>query len=239
MNLYRNLAAAAAAGCSCAVASPVIAQDTTVTAIDVALEPDATMVDAAKAANARLREGYPDGFDLDDTHNPHVSLLQTYVKTADLDKVYAAVAPLVDEAKAASANLEAHKYYFIPWGEIGLGGIVVESTDPLLKLQADIIAAVAPYRVDSGTVDAFYSTEGGKDIVKPVIDYVAAYFPDASGSKFNGHVTTGLAQKATLEAIVAEPFDAFTFSNDGLSVYQLGAFGTARKELQAWDFKAE
>ena len=35
--------------------------------------------------------------------------------------------------------------------------------------------------------------------------------------------------------MLAEPFDAFTFSPAGASVYQLGNFGTARKELKAWE----
>ncbi len=40
-----------------------------------------------------------------------------------------------------------------------------------------------------------------------------------------------------LKKLVAEPFDTFTFSSAGLSVYQLGDFGTARKTLQAWQLK--
>ena len=33
--------------------------------------------------------------------------------------------------------------------------------------------------------------------------------------------------------MLAEPFPSFTFSPAGASVYQLGSFGTARKELKA------
>jgi hypothetical protein len=33
--------------------------------------------------------------------------------------------------------------------------------------------------------------------------------------------------------MLAEPFASFTFSPVGASVYQLGSFGTARKELKA------
>jgi hypothetical protein len=32
--------------------------------------------------------------------------------------------------------------------------------------------------------------------------------------------------------MLAEPFGSFTFSAAGASVYQLGSFGTARKELK-------
>ena len=40
-----------------------------------------------------------------------------------------------------------------------------------------------------------------------------------------------------LEKLVAEPFDAFTFSPTALSAYQLGNFETARKKLKAWELK--
>ncbi|HTC76636.1 MAG TPA: hypothetical protein VK684_13735, partial [Edaphobacter sp.] len=61
-----------------------------VTAIDILLDPDATMIQHATAANAQLRQNYPKGFTLGGAHAPHVSLLQRYVKTADLPKVFAA-----------------------------------------------------------------------------------------------------------------------------------------------------
>ncbi len=218
------------------VAASAGAEDASVTAIDIALEPDATMVDHATAANARLRSIDADGFQLDATHNPHISLLQRYVNTTDLDKVFAAVDALVAQSAAAGTDLKAFKYYYIPWGDIGLGGIVVDPTDALLKLQADIIAAVAPFTVATGTADAFLSDSGGSDIVTPLIDYVADFVPEASGDKFNPHVTIGLAPKTYLDTMLAEPFETFTFSSVGLSVYQLGEFGTARKELKGWDF---
>jgi hypothetical protein len=52
------------------------AQQNSVTAIDIALEPDATMVQHAMAANARLLKDFPNGFTLDATHHPHISMLQ-------------------------------------------------------------------------------------------------------------------------------------------------------------------
>ena len=44
-----------------------------------------------------------------------------------------------------------------------------------------------------------------------------------------------LAPNLYLNAMLAEPFEAFTFSPASASVYQLGSFGTARKELKALD----
>ncbi|MGO4841251.1 hypothetical protein AB4144_54245, partial [Rhizobiaceae sp. 2RAB30] len=55
-----------------------------VTAVDILLDPDATMIQHAQAANERLRKSFPEGFALDETHQPHISVLQRYVRTADL-----------------------------------------------------------------------------------------------------------------------------------------------------------
>lgn len=134
------------------------AQENPVTAIDIALEPDATMIQHAEAANARLLKVFPKGFSLDATHRPHISMLQRYVRTADLDKVYAAAGKVLADEKATGWKLKAFKYYYIPWKDIGLGGIVVEPTDDLLMLQQELIDAVAPFTQKTGTAAAFVTT---------------------------------------------------------------------------------
>ena len=50
-----------------------------VTAIDILLEPDATMLQHAAANNARLLEVNPQGFALDAAHRPHITLIQRFV----------------------------------------------------------------------------------------------------------------------------------------------------------------
>jgi hypothetical protein len=209
------------------------AQQNPVTAIDIALEPDATMIQHAQAANARLLKVFPKGFSLDATHRPHISMLQRYVRTADLDKVYAAAGKVLADEKVTSWKLKAFKYYYLPWKDIGLGGIVVEPTDDLLRLQQELIDAVAPFTEKTGTAAAFVTTPEDPEINQPTIDYVAAFVPEATGKKFNPHVTIGVAPQDYLKGMLAEPFDVFTFSPASASVYQLGNFGTARKELKA------
>jgi hypothetical protein len=208
-----------------------MAESTPVTAIDIALEPDAKMMGHAQADNARLLKSFPKGFALDATHHAHVTMLQQFVRTADLDKVYAAANKVLAKEKAAVWKLKAVKYYYIPDPPIGLAGIVVEPTEDLLRLQQELIEAVAPFTVKSGTAAAFVTTEEGRDIQQSLIDYVANFVAIASGEKFNPHVTIGVATEAYLKEMLAEPFEAFTFSPAGASVYQLGSFGTARKEL--------
>jgi hypothetical protein len=208
-----------------------------VTAIDILLDPDATMIKQAEAANERLLKSYPKGFALDKSHQPHISILQRYVKTADLDKVYEAVGKVLEEEKPAAWKLKAYKYYYIPWKDLGLAGIVIEPTDDLIRYQKKLIDAVAPFTVKSGTAAAYVTTKEDPDINQPTIDYVANFVPDASGKKFNPHVTIGLASEDFLKKLLDEKFDAFTFSPVGASVYHLGNFGTARKKLKGWELK--
>ena len=137
------------------------AQQNPVTAIDIALEPDATMIQHAEAVNARLLKVFPKGFALDATHHPHITILQRYVRTADLDKVYAAVGKVLADEKAAGWKLKAFKYYYIPDQDIGLAGIVVEPTDDLLELQRKLIEVVAPFTVKTGTAAAYVTTPRG------------------------------------------------------------------------------
>ena len=214
-------------------AAPSNAQQNPVTAIDIALEPDAAMIQHAQADNARLLKAFPKGFALDATHHPHVTMLQQFVRTADLDKVYDAVNKVLAKEKAASWKLKAYKYYYIPSPPIGLAGIVVEPTEDLLRLQQEIIGAVTPFTVKTGTPAAFMSTENGRDIQKDLIEYVANFPKIAAGKKFNPHVTIGVGTITYLKTMLAEPFETFTFSPAGASVYQLGSFGTARQELKA------
>ena len=208
-----------------------------VTAIDILLDPDAAMIQHAEAANARLRSVFPKGFALDASHRPHITMLQRFVRTADLDKVYAAANKVLATKNPTGWQLKAVKYYYIPDPPNGVAGIVVEPTEDLLSLQQELIEAIAPFTVEAGTVAAFASTEEGRDIQQGLIDYVANFVPNASGKKFNPHVTIGVATETYLKEMLAEPFEAFTFSPVGSSVYQLGSFGTARKELKVLELK--
>ncbi len=212
-------------------------QASDVIAIDVLLEPDATMVQRAEADNARLLGLFPKGFALDATHRPHITLIQRFVRADDLDKVYAALDLVLSGVDVGAMKLEAFKYYYIPTKDAGIAGIVAKPTPELVKLQADVIAAVDPFTVESGNSAAFVTTADDPLIDSSLVEYVSTFVPKASGDNFNPHVTTGVALQGDLDRMLAEPFEAFTFSPAGAAVYQLGQFGTAAKKLKELDRK--
>src|SRR5438309_8782254 len=207
-----------------------------VTAIDILLEPDATMIQHATATNDRLRKVFPKGFALDASHRPHITLVQRFVRTEDLDKVYAAVGKVFASANVTGLKLEAFKYYYIPDKDLGLSGIVIKPTPELLKLEQQVIDAVTPFAVKTGTSAAFV-TGPDPEILPALITYVSDFVPKHSGEHYDPHVTTGLAPREYLDKMLAEPFETFTFSPAGAAVYHLGHFGTAAKKLHQFDLK--
>lgn len=156
-HLWLSALALVALVIGCGTNQPAAAADQNddVIAIDILLQPDATMLKRAAAINEQLRKDFPKGFSLDASHRPHVSLVQRYVRTGDLDKVYAAVGKALDSAHVTSLKLEAFKYYYIADGALGLQGIVVKSTPELLKVQQAVVDAVTPFVVKNGTAAAF------------------------------------------------------------------------------------
>jgi hypothetical protein len=214
--------------------NPADASQNPVTAIDIALEPDQTMVGHARSANAALLKNFPGGFQLDATHHPHVSIFAGFVPTADLPKVYAVAQKILEKENYTAWKLTAFKYYYVPMGPIGLGGIVVRPTPDLIRLQRELIDAVTPFTVKTATAAAFYTTPEEPDIHPSVIDYIATSMTNYSGENFSPHVTIGIGTTAFLDVMLVEPFTAFTFSPASASVYQFGDFGAARKQLKVF-----
>lgn len=225
VSLFVALAVIVSAG------APEHAADSDLTAIDILLNPDGTMLEQAKTANAQLLKNYPQGFALDAEHTPHITCLQTCVYTKDLDKVYSAVENVVATHKPIGMQLKTTGYYYIPWKGLGLAGITVAPTPELLDYQQAIIKAVTPYMSQQGTTAAYVPNSDDTPINDLTIDYVNTFIPKHAGKNFGPHVTIGLAQQAYLNDLKASPYKPFTFKIAGASIYHLGNFGTAQKKL--------
>ncbi|MEX2168966.1 MAG: haloacid dehalogenase-like hydrolase [Pirellulales bacterium] len=204
------------------------------TAIDVLLLPDETMVAHAKRDNARLRANYPEGFALDAEHHPHITLLQRYVRTKDLASVYAAVERVLNRERPAGWELTATGYYYLDFNNMGLAGIVIRPTPELRRLQQEIVDAVAPFTEPNGTAAAYVTTPQSPGVNEPTLEYVNHFVPQRNGKNFNPHVTIGVGQLDFVQKMKAVPFDDFKFKVAGAAVFHLGNFGTAAKELWQW-----
>jgi len=215
---------------------PSSATQNPITAVDIVLEPDATMIQNAQAANAGLLKNFPKGFTLGDEHAPHMSVIGGYFHSENLDEIFAAASKVLASEKVMSWKLTAFKYYYMPMKEIGLGGILVQPTPDLIMLQGELFEAIGKFMApgSSGTAAAFKTTVQDPEINQGTIDAVANYFATHRGEHYSPHVTIGVGTIAYLDALLAAPFPTFTFSAAGASAYQFGNFGTAAKLLHSF-----
>jgi hypothetical protein len=142
-----------------------------ITAIDIVLEPDATMIQHAEAVNAGLRKNFPKGFALGAGHKPHISVMGGYFYTTNLDKVYDAAGEVLASEKVKSWKLTAFKYYYMPLKEVGLGGILVQPTADMISLQKEFIDAITCFMApaSAGSAAAFATTPEDPDINQPTL----------------------------------------------------------------------
>jgi 2'-5' RNA ligase/phosphoglycolate phosphatase-like HAD superfamily hydrolase len=203
----------------------------TLIAINVLLDPDAATVERARAVNARLREDYPEGFALDADHAPHITLLQRFVRTSDLDEVAKAVAQVLRTEPSMKWESHAIGYYALADKDLRLVGIVIEPTEDLRRLQQRIIDAVAPFAVEKGTGEAFAPRLDGGAIGQPTVDYVNTFVELRTGMSYHPHLTVGIGTRDFVDALKAEPFEAFTVRAVSVSLYQVGDYGVAQRKL--------
>ncbi len=207
------------------------------TAIDVLFKPDDHTIERAKAVNARLRESVPTGYALDASHEPHITTLQRYVRTAELEQVLEAVEKAIHGMDILSLGFEAVLIRHGDWDTPGqaFAAYVVKPSPEVFDFQASLLENVAPYVGSGGTAAAFVTDRDDPDVNETTLQWVEHFVPDQIGPKYTPHLSLGLAMLDDLKVIEAEPFDAFPIYPTGIAVYQLGNNGNARKDLKSWN----
>jgi hypothetical protein len=206
------------------------------TAIDILINPDDATIARAREVNAKMLKSMPEGWVLDDTHQPHITTLQRYVRTADLEELYEAVEKTLADTDMPALSYEATKITHADWGFPGYAPTVlqVEVSPEVLAFQAKLVEAVEEF-VEYGGTDAAYVKDPGEEISPTIIDWVEKYVPDQIGAgKYFPHLTVGVAKFDDLKVIEAEPFEPSTVHAAGVAVYHLGNNGTARALLKDW-----
>jgi hypothetical protein len=160
------------------------AEQLPITAVDIVLEPDATMIQHAQAANALLLKNFPKGYPLGDEHAPHISVIGGYFHTENLDEIFAAASKVLAGEKVMSWKLKAFKYYYIPLKEIGLGGILVEPTADLIRLQDELFEVIGKFMApgSAGTAGAFKTTPQDPRLTRPLSKLWQPTFPSTEES---------------------------------------------------------
>lgn len=199
-------------------------------AIDILLDPDTTMLNYSAVYNKRLKQNYSEGFELDESHRPHITLIQAFVKKSNLTSIENVLRQLIKESSLSNLELTANGLYYIPFEDKGLAGITVEKQN-LMPFHNKVIDLMKPYSEQNGKGTAFVPNPDGRPIMDATVNYVNSFVPNSSGEKFNPHVTIGTGYKDFVDGLLSEPFEKFTFKVKSVSIYQLGELGTAQKKL--------
>ena len=183
-------------------------QQNPITAINILLEPDATMLQHCEANNAVTRSESSRRGSLWTRRT-----VRTYHigSPADLDKVYAAASL----PPSGRHEAEAYKYDYAQrchWADC------LEADAGIAKLERHH-PAVAPFTVDTehGRVHAAH---GDPAIDAQLIEYVSTFVPKKTGEHFSPHVTTYF--RCWLNRLNRSPAA-------GVAVYQLGPSARRRR----------
>ena len=155
------------------------------TAIDVLINPDEATLQHARTWNARMRESVTDGFTLDASHQPHITTLQRYVRTTELDNVYDAVQKTLAATDTGALSYRAVAIKHADWGVPGqaLAVIFIQPSPQVLDFQAALLAAVTPFTESGGTAAAFV-TDPGEDISQSTLGSALASLRPPRGNLY-------------------------------------------------------
>lgn len=231
-------------------------------AVNVLLEPDAATKALVAELNAELRGGAaPDAgrvsggaFAFDGTHLPHVTLLQRYVRSADLEYVFAAVGSAVgappgadvggsggaDGATARPARF-ALRGGELGGGELGtesgtvLAGVELEPEPEVRALHDRVVRALTGFAVSGGSPAAFLRLAGEPPPNAETVAYVEGFVPAHAGERYTPHLTVGVAREAEVRRLArSHPLYGVPVVPVAVAVAHLGDLGTARKVLRRW-----
>jgi hypothetical protein len=205
--------------------------DDSVLAINILIEPDASTQAEARALNSALRARFPQGFALDESHTPHLSLVHRFVHTKDLNRLSAAVSEVLVRSQPFPWTLTESGLAASPWGNDVMVSINVRKTPELARLQSDLVKASEPFSAPSGDARAFFATPDSPQIKPQTIDYVKRFTSEKVGDNFSPHVTAGLASAQLARELQSEGFADKELVASRVAIYQLGNDGTARRRL--------
>lgn len=198
-------------------------------AIDVLLTLPEEVYTSAVDLNRDLLEEHPDNFRLDHQRIPHITLLQCYIYKSDLQNVEKALDGLY--RTIAKDTLWAHELQYDTSIKKSFASIGIMKSRPLLNLHQKTMELLKPYIQYHGSQNSYIQNSDGTPIDQFTIDYVPNFVEKYSFEHYNPHISLGVAKTSLLDSLAEHRFAPMIFRATSVSVYQLGAFGTAQKLL--------
>lgn len=198
-------------------------------AINVLLTLPTEIHDQAIQLNHLIQANNPDNFRLDKDHIPHITLLQCYITESDLPQVEETLAGLYKTVK--NDSLWAEDLQYSQDKKESFSSIGIKKSEGLLTLHKEVITLLKPFVVTEGSQESYVQNTDGTAIDQFTIDYVPQYVSAHSYKNYNPHISLGVAKTSVLDSLNQNNFHPVKFQATSISIYQMGAFGTAQKLL--------
>jgi hypothetical protein len=214
-------------------------------AVNVLLEPDPATQERARRLNGLLREDAtgggpgdeppPAGFAFDQTHLPHVTLLQRYVRQEDVEPIAGALDRAVAGAAARALRLRAGD---LAGGRLGtppgtlLASVEFRPQAPVRALHEAVLCALEPFAVRDGEAAAFFTLPGEQPPGQATVAYVRDFAERSSGAHYAPHLTAGVARETLIAQLARDhPLARTRLAPVAVALAHLGDLGTARDLL--------
>ena len=189
-------------------------------ALDVAVLPPPEIRDLARAVSADLaRQREPGGLVLDDTHLPHITLTQQFVRREELEPAF----ERIDEVLRGWPPIPLMVTGAVKSGHSAW--LALERTPAIVDLHEKLMEALRGFERPGGTAAAFYQ---GDARVGDVV-WVTGYRLKSSFGAFTPHITLG-----TQAANEPPHIDAMRFDATVVAACHLGRFCSCRAVLRNW-----
>lgn len=198
-------------------------------AIGVVLTVPQDVYDQSVELNRTLLDHHPNNITLDDKHIPHITLMMGYVQERDLPKVEQVLKGL--DKTADQDSLWADELQYNKGKTESFASIGINRSQPLMALHKQGIALVKPYLIPTGSQEAYVQNTDGTPIDDFTVTYVPKFVADHSLENYNPHISLGVANTSLLDSLAQHTFRPGKFRPTSISLYQLGASGTAQKLL--------
>jgi hypothetical protein len=192
------------------------AQDNIV-GIDVALESDVAFADSPGAARSRI------------------TLARHFVRGSEVHELSAAIGTVMASTNLANLRL-------MPTGtrvETSRNGatstaLVLNPSQELRRLEEHVLASLRIFRSNPIDAEEYIVTPDGSRMSEDTIDNVERFLADESGVNYRPFLLVAASQADAAKRLPVRPADAVTVRAVGVSIYQLGARGSADRLLWTW-----
>jgi 2'-5' RNA ligase len=186
-------------------------------ALDVAILPPPDVARLATEYSAALPSEQSQGLRLDESHLPHITVTQQFVREEELETAFAHVEGVIRGRPRFSIRV-------VGGGKSGhTVWMTVERSAELANLHELLMEALRGLERPEGTQAAFFGGDGRAGDVL----WVAGFRLKSSFGSFTPHITLGHADQPP--AIAPFTFDAHT-----IAACHLGRFCSCRRVLREW-----